>query len=270
MPAAYAVARSLETARRPAPLTRAGFLAGMSGILGANQRILYVPNGTDTTTSVESSTVGRTFTWDGDISSRVSRLGGAFVQSFNGTSQYGECPDAADLSFGNGTADSAFTVLAFAAPSAITGEHSLVNHWNNGVASWRFAIDTGGLVRLYLYDNSLGVSPNARTAANGAVVGAWRLLSATYTAATGGATAANDMSIYVNGRDATALRTNAGTYVAMENVASTGAIGSRDSHVNAFLAGSVGMVALTQKALTAAEHAQAWSLCRRLFRRPPP
>lgn len=252
-------------AARRSIITPAQFVTGMSSILGANQRVLYTPNGTDTTTSVESSSVGRTITWDGDSAARRSRLGNGFVQSFNGTSQYGEAPDTDDLSFGNGTVDSAFSILAFVNISAITGEHVILAKWNSGAEEWRLVVDSSGLIRFYLQDASVGVSPTARTAANGIVAGTWTLVGATYTAATGGATAADDMSVYAQGIDRTASRTSAGTYVAMENTVTVLSLATRNVHSGVFFPGSMGMVALTQKAMTAAEHLAARSLCSQVF-----
>lgn len=246
-------------------LSRAAFLAGLSDVLGANQRILYVPNGTDTTSSVESSTVGRTITWDGNISGRRTALGNGYVQSFNGSSQYGEVPDANDLSFGNGTTDSAFSVVGLVNPSAITGEHTILAKFATvGGYEWRCVIDSGGLVRMYLWDQSAGVAAQARTL--GAIsAGQWACLSYTYTAATGGATAANDMYTYVNGVDRTSVRVNNASYVAMENGTALGSIGVWEAHTFAWLPGSLGLVALTQKALTAADHQRVAALCARHF-----
>lgn len=247
-------------------ISRGAFLAGMSALLSANQRVLYAPNGTDTTTSVESSTVGRTITWDASIATRVSKLGNGYAQSFNGTDQWGEAPDADDLSFGNGSADSAFSVLVLANPASLAGEGVLLAKWGGSFTQeWRLVLDATGLLRFFIQDASAAVAAEARSAAGGAVVGAWRLFAVSYDG-TGGASAANGASVYVNGADATASRTNNASYVALENTASPLHIAARNAHTGAFLSGSVGLVALTQKALTAAEHAQAWTLCRRHFR----
>lgn len=245
-------------------LSRAGFLAGMSGILGANQRILYVPNGTDTTTSVESSTVGRTITWDADIASRVSKLGNAYVQSFNGTNQWGDAPDAADLSFGNGTVDSAFSGFALVNPTALATEQSVFTKFASGWEEYRLAVDSGGLVRVFLHDSSAGVAVEARTAANGVVAGAWRLIAFTYDGR-GGATAADGISVYVNGSDRTSVRNNSASYVAMENLGAGLNVASRHVHSATFFGGGIGLVALTQKALTAADHQRVAALCARHF-----
>ncbi len=51
----------------------------------------------------------------------------------------------------------------------------------------------------------------------------------------------------------------------MENLTAAGSIATRNNHAGIFFPGSVGLIALTQKALTASEHAQAWLLSRRLL-----
>ena len=131
--------RLLKLGRRDdtEPLARAAFLARMSGLLGANQRLLYVPNGTDTTTSVESSTVGRTITWDATIAARASALGNGYGQSFNGTTQYGSMPDADDMSFGNGSVDQPVGVLVLANVTDTAASRDFLTKWDGPVAAAR-------------------------------------------------------------------------------------------------------------------------------------
>lgn len=252
-----------QSASNSAPLTRAQFLTQMSALLGANQRVLYVPNGTDTTTSVESSTVGRTLTWDATIAARVAVLGNSYSQSFDGLGQWGDAVDANDLSFGNGTVDSAMAGLALVNPTALAAEQSVFAKFAGGWEEYRFAVDVSGLVRVFLHDSSAGIEISARTGANGVVAGTWRLISFTYDGR-GGATAADGINVYVNGADSTTTRANSASYVAMENLGGALNIASRNVHTATFFGGSIAFLALTQKNMTAAEHASAAVLCRRL------
>ncbi len=247
----------------PPLISRTQFLSGISTLLGANQRILYTPNGTDTTSSVESSTVGRTVTWDGDITSRVTRLGNAYVQAFNGTDDYGAAPDAADLSFGNGTVDSAFTVLWFGNAGAVASVQNLLSKTDAGQREWRLGLLSDGTMTFTLWDESALVNC-ARTSSAATNRGSWCLLAASYDG-TGGATAQNGSTLYQNGAVLASSATNNASYVAMEDRTATVEVGARVSHTQDWLSGSLGLVALTQKALTTAEHAQVWALCRRYF-----
>lgn len=244
-------------------ISRSAFLAGLSNVLGPNQRILYVPNGTDTTTSVESSTVGRTFTWDADISGRRTALGGGYVQAFNGTSQYGECPDADDLSFGNGTVDSAFSVLALVNIDSVAAVRNLLSKTTTNNREYRLGVLTNGTLILSVWDESALVTASRISSAS-ITVGGWQLLAVTYDG-TGGASAMNGATLYQNGQVFASSATNNASYVAMENLAATVEIGARVTHSQDWLSGSLGMVALTQKALTASEHQQIAALCRRHF-----
>lgn len=252
----------------PTRLSRAEFISRMSGLLGANQRLLYVPNGTDTTTSVESSTVGRTITWDATIAARASALGNGYGQSFNGTTQYGSMPDADDMSFGDGSTDQAFSCLALANVTDTAAGRDILLKWSGGATlrEWAFILTASDTLRLDLFDESTDGAPNR--ASDAAITqGSWCLFGATYDGR-GGATAADGITLYANGAVIASTATNSGTYTAMENLTIAPAIGARNAGTAGFYAGSLAMVALTQKSPTASEHAQMRSLCRRFFGLP--
>ena len=82
---------------------------------------------------------------------------------------------------------------------------------------------------------------------------AWHLFSATYTAATGGATAANDMTLYQDGAAIASTATNSGTYVAMENLTAPVRIGTRSDGAS-FFSGSMALVVISAVALSASDH----------------
>ena len=77
----------------------------------------------------------------------------------------------------------------------------------SGWEEYRFAVDVSGLVRVFLHDSSAGIEISARTGSNGVVAGTWGLISFTYDGR-GGSTAADGISVYVNGADSTASRSN--------------------------------------------------------------
>ena len=244
---------------------RAAFLAALSEILGANQRFVYVPNGTDTTTSVESSTVGATITWDATIAARVTRQGNGYVQSFNGTDDYGDVPDSANLTFGNSTVDQALTFLALINPTDNAAVRTILSKFGaSSTGEYRLALTAAHRLQLFLTDASGSINVN-RLSDSGVTVpiGEWSLVAATYDG-TGGSTAMNGATLYRNAAGMASTATNNASYVAMENQVSPFELGSQQTHIAPF-AGSMGLVAMTQKALTPAEHQQVRQLCRRHF-----
>lgn len=264
MPVAGGVGRTLALGRRTARISRTAFLAELSALLGANQRLLYLPNGTDTTTSVESSTIGSTITWDATIAARVSSLGNGFAQSWAGT-QYGDIPDTANLTFGNGVADQALTFLALINPSATAAVRTIFAKFGaTSTGEYRFNLTADHRPQLFLTDASVPVNVN-RLANGGATLPmlTWSLVAAAYDG-TGGATAMDGVTLYRNASVLASTATNNASYVAMENQVSPFELGSQQTHIAPF-EGSLAFVAMTQKALTAAEHARVRLLCRRFF-----
>lgn len=246
----------------PQLLSRTAFLAELSAILGANQRLLYLPNGTDTTTSVESSTVGSTITWDATIAARVSRQGNGYAQSWTGT-QYGDIADTANLTFGNGTADQALTALALVNPTTTGSTRTVMSKFGaTSTGEYRLAVLNDGRVQWFQTDASAAVNVN-RLTTSGAPDGAWSLVGVTNTG-TGGAAAMDTVTIYRNAVVMASSATNNASYVAMEDQVSPFELGTQQTHIAPF-AGSLALAVLTQKALTAAEHAAVASLCSRFF-----
>lgn len=81
-------------------------------------------------------------------------------------------------------------------------------------------------------------------------------------------TAADGIALYANGAALASTATNSASYTAMENTTIAPSIGARNSGTAGFYAGSLALVAVTQKALTPSEHAQVRDLCQRFFGRP--
>ncbi len=94
---------------------------------------------------------------------------------------------------------------------------------------------------------------------------AWSLLSGTYSAATGGATAANDMTLYQNGAVLASTATNNAGYVAMENLAAVVEISAQSAHTAGFVFGSLALVVITQANLAIGGHKDLTQLCRNYF-----
>jgi hypothetical protein len=231
---------------------REKFLGELLTILG-DTRLLWAPKPTDTTTSLDESLTGRTVTYDATLVGRLSALGLGYAASFNG-SQYGDTPDTANLSFGDGATDSAFSVIALVNVTDSAAARYILSKFSGAtVGEYNFQITAADKLQLVLYDDSVDQAP-FRVSDAVITQGSWTLFGATYSKATGGATAANDITLYQNGVAIASTATNSGTYVAMENTAALGEIGIGLTHTaNPFL-GSMALIGLCQKSLTASDH----------------
>ena len=187
----------------------------------------------------------------------ISYQGNGILVSFNGTDQYATTPDTDDLSFGDGTTDSPFSIVALANITNTAANRGLVAKYSGvGAATqeYLFYIVSDDTLRL-LIDSAVPASA-FRTSDAAITQGALGLFGATYTAATGGATAANDITLYQNGAviASTATNNSGGTYTAMSNtgrLVEFGAWGAANT-----LPGSAGFAAIYAAALTASQHLQ--------------
>ncbi len=231
---------------------REQFLQGMLTVLG-DTRLLWTPKATDTTTSLDESLTGRTLTHDATIASRLAPLGLGYYTTFDGAANYATTPDTANLSFGNSTVDQAFSIIALINLTNTATTKTVLSKSAGSNIEWVLQLASTEVLQLALFDQSVSASPSKSTDV-AISTGAWVLVAATYSAANPGATAAAAMTMYVNGLAVAATGTEAGTYVAMENLTSAVEIGSSTAHTTAFFSGSMALVALCQNNLDASDH----------------
>ncbi len=106
----------------------------------------------------------------------------------------------------------------------------------------------------------------ALRASNAAVtMGSWRLYSATYSAATGGATAANDMTLYENGAVIASTATNDALYTTMTNGTAVLEAGSAASGTTRFMQGQMAFEMLCAGNLPVATHLAVLQACRAYY-----
>ena len=140
----------------------------------------------------------------------------AYYVELNGGNDHLQVPDADSLSFGNGTSDRPLTIEAWFRPDTMTGKQNLVSKWWEGsVREYRLYLVPGAL-RLDLRDGSAGVTVSAITNNQAALAGGWHHVAVTYDGR-GGVTAANGITIYIDGVSVPLTRQNSASYVAMEN-----------------------------------------------------
>lgn len=211
-------------------------------------RLLLVPLPTDTTTSTSVDRNARTVTYDATIASRIGVVGSATSVSYTAaSSQYATIPDAANLSFGDGTNDSPFSIVVWQNQTTATATQVLLSKRDTGASAeeWVLYNDTNSL-ELALYDNSAG--PAAIIVdATALATGSWLNIAATYD----GSRANSGMKLYSAAALLTVTPSVSGTYVAMENLASAVMIsGEQPSSKIRPFNGLLGPIALVAKELT--------------------
>ncbi len=220
----------------------------------ANVRLLIMPAKADTTTTTDLSANARTVTWDATIAARLSQKGLGYDQTYNGTSQVGLIADAANLSFGNGTVDTPFTVVALANVTDTANYRDMLakDSTING-AEWWFEITNTDKLALNLRDNSAAVTSN-RTSDAVITQGSLHLFACVYTAATGGATAGNDITLYEDAGVIASTASNNASYVSMDNTSAPVVVGAiQTGTYDQWFPGTMPMVLLVGAALSGAQ-----------------
>jgi hypothetical protein len=234
----------------------------VTGICGTAPVAGFVPIISDTTTST-CPWSGRVWTADASMAGQITTLkrgsGRAFVSA---SSQYLTTPDADALSFGNGTTDSPFSIVALANITDTAAARAFVTKSSSGIDEWQFFVTVTDVLRLLVFDASAAVSALATSAA--IVQGAWKFFGATYDGR-GGATAADGMALYQDGVALGVGPTNNASYVAMENGTAACEVGSSAVHTAQLFDGSMAFVIVVPAALTAAQMVGLTALCRSFY-----
>lgn len=243
---------------------RARFIASLRSVMG-DARLLWLPKAGDGLATVSEGDARRVVTHAATPQGRLSARGRGLALSFNGTTDRATVPDADALSFGTGTADSAFSVVAVANVTDTAAARALVCKWNDSSVKreWIFYVLTTDLLQFQIRDESAAVSP-VRVSDAAIIQGSWGVFGVTYSGA-GGATAADGVTLYENGAVKASTATNQATYVAMENTAGDLEIGAFAAGTLGPFSGSLALVAVCAKALTASDHAAVSATSRAYF-----
>jgi hypothetical protein len=137
--------------------------------------------------------------------------------NFNATTKYWEYPDADDLSFGNGTTDSAFSIVSCINPNVIINSQTIVSKYDlttgNTKKEYILHFFTSKLY-MYLMDNSSnGIIGRLYNTALTADVGTWQTYIGTYD----GSGLSSGVGLYRSGIKVDDANFQSGTYTAMEN-----------------------------------------------------
>lgn len=251
--------------RAPGPIIRSGF--PRAGSLLADQqrdafeakfldicgdtRLLYLPRGTETTTSTDRSRNARTFTYDATVAARYATLGSGVSVDYDGSANEADVPDAGNLSFGDGAVDQPFSVVVLANVDDTAALQMLLSKYDITTGStkkeWRLQVDSLDRLAFYLEDDSASALIG-RVDSAGTVQGSWALFVATYD----GSAASTGIRLYQNGALVDDADDNSGSYVAMENTASLVRLGfSQGAAAGAnFFNGRMALAALVAKEIS--------------------
>lgn len=230
----------------------------------SNVRAFYLPSPTEGLTAVDQMVASRVWTHGATPTGRLSKLGNGTALSFNGTSDYITAPDAADLSFGNGSVDTPWSVFAMCNVTDSAAARMILSKYNTANFEYNFQITAADLPQALVQN---GAAFAFRPADAAPAQGVWQSYGSSYNQSPGGATAANGITLYVNGAviASTANNTAAGAYVAMSDLGAALEVGSSTAHTANFFLGSMAMVLLVGALLTTAQYAQLTQLSRSFY-----
>ena len=203
---------------------------------------------------------GRTWTYSGGLTTDKIFQGQTYVYSFDGVDSYLSTPDTADMSFGDGSSDSAFSIGGWIEVVAGSTNRRVITKYDVTTGStareWILSLSTDEKLKLLLVDESAGTLPFVESSALS--VG-WHYVVATYDGS-GGNDADDGMNMYINGVLQNTSKSGTVGYTAMEN---TGAdvyigcdIGAGGTPTNNYK-GDMGRLFVTAEELSASK---VWKL----------
>lgn len=151
-------------------------------------------------------------------------LGGLW-QTYHGGARYALIPDADNLSFGDGSNDSAFSVFAWVYLDATASTQAIVRKGISGAADREWSLQYTATAKIQVAISDASANVTASRAVDSAIGAGWHFVAATYDGG-GGATAADGITIYIDGVAVASTASNNGSYVAMENLAQNVGIGA--------------------------------------------
>ena len=224
---------------------------------------LWVPAGSDTTSSTSADDNARVITWDATIAARYRTVGSGLFVTFNGSTQYGTSPDAANMSLGNGATDIPFSIFGWMNLTATTGIKTIAARYDLTTGStkrefWLYA-DAAEKLVFELYDES-AAAKIGRTFNTALPTGVDLFFVATYS---GVATSAG-VKLYVfdgtNAGQVDDTNSQSGSYTAIEDTAALTYIGASEAAAGTAennFSGSLGALGIVKGELSRDE---AWAL----------
>lgn len=240
---------------------RSDFLAQILAIAG-DSPVVFLPDEADTTTSTDATRNQRTITHGATLAGRIGRLGKGFYATYDGSADYSYVADADALSFGNASADEAFSMAFVVNMTNTANNRTLAGKYTTNQREYRCYVNTADILLVQLMDESTdGIE---QVATNAAITqDDWILVGFSYD----GSEDSDGIIVYVNGLPVatTAASDQGGTYTAMENGTSVLGIGTGTNSASLPFQGSMAMFLLAPKAISAAEWWQLREACNGYF-----
>jgi len=147
----------------------------------------------------------------------------------DGVDDFVNCGDPSNLSFGNATTDSPFSISAWIKVSAIGSTHYIVTKSlivNSSAAKYEylFYVSSSGNLVVSLYDGFRSIRRSTFSSGGPVSAGAWHHVAMTYNGV-GGTNANQGVKLYLNNSLITASYSANNTYVAMHNTSQAFKIG---------------------------------------------
>ena len=164
--------------------------------------------------------------------------------------------DHADLSFGDGSADSVFSIAAWIYITATANDQYILSKWDAPTArEWNLALNSAEKISFTLYDES--ANAYIQQATDDALSVGWHFVVVTYDATE----AASGITIYVDNVVVDQTAGTGGTYVAMEDLTTKVVIGAEyeSSSLADYYKDKIDNVILFNIELTAANVATLWN-----------
>lgn len=185
--------------------------------------------------------------WRGYGNDGIPFAKGSTSADFDGSDDYISIADADNLSFGDGSTDSSFSLSAWINPDTVAGFRILAKSTPTN-AEYVWSCDAGGDLRVWICDNNLSNSIGVEDSTNSVTTG-WQHVVLTYN----GSGSNLGIKLYRNNNLLSTTGANSGSYTAMENLAMPLEIGRLNTSVPSFADGHMDDVAVIAKELSASE-----------------
>ena len=256
----------------PDPLTDYQPILGIVGPTGVVLPLVDLGTGgfRSTFTTVSSGPQQFTFAWSSAFDAPPGIQGSVPVVDLNGVDESASTPNGSFWSRGDGSADSPFSVGAWVSLDDTTTWPKILGKFGgtDSTREWYFGVRSGDRPLLVLAE---GGNLPLRVADSGIPLpGAMNFLVATYDGG-GGATAADGITLYINGNAVASTATNKAGYTAMSNLNVDVNMGQRAdgaSHLDGSIAGGPCGPFFTHTELGATEVGNLYDYCRALLALP--
>ena len=178
--------------------------------------------------------------------------------SFDGVDDYIDLGDNDNFSFGNGTADSPFSISSWIKINDTSG-FRILNKYVSPIIEYQFGIGSTGNLQLYIFDSISQY--RARFQSSILNTNQWYHVVSTYNGV-GGVNAQDGIKIYVDGIRVDDTSVSVGDYVAMNNTTNPVYIGKLQT---SYTDGNIGKINIYNKVLTQAEITQNYEATKYRF-----